>query len=268
MRDFVYVEHQHYVSVRGSSFRFVDLISKQETYIPFDDVEWLIFDNERSYFSKRMVTVCMEKNIGILFCDKKHSPLTLLISDFGHSQKVNRLKQQIALNKKTKDRLWRKIIVGKINNQSDCMLYMTQQNQMALTIQLIGKQVVEGDKTHRESYASRIYFPNLFGKEFKRGRFKDPINSGLNYGYALLRASIRRELAFYGLEPSLGIKHDSSENPFNLSDDIIEPFRPFVDAYVYEFIYSEKIEEFELTEKQRLLKVFLKDVLLMEKYID
>lgn len=265
MRDIIYVEHQNYVSVKKESFRFVNLVSKQEQFIPVDDVEWLIFENERSYFSKRIVTVCAERNVGILFFDRKHSPSTLLINSYGHSQKVIRLKQQISLQKKTKNRLWRKIIVSKIMNQADCIKEMTGQVEPSDNLKLIGKSVTEGDPHNREAYAARLYFSYLFGKNFRRGKFDDPVNSGLNYGYALVRALIRRELAFHGLEPSMGIKHDSVENPFNLSDDIIEVYRPFVDAIVYEKIFCNDVYDLDLEQKKELLNIFVEKCVIADK---
>ena len=128
---------------------------------------------------------------------------------------------------------------------------------MAKLLTLSGKQVTEGDPTNREAYAARLYFMTLFGRNFKRGRYDDAVNAGLNYGYAILRALIRRELAVHGLEPSFGVHHESTENPFNLSDDFIEAFRPFVDQHVYERIFSQDVWSFELAEKKGLLEILL-----------
>ncbi|WP_227872616.1 type II CRISPR-associated endonuclease Cas1 [Jeotgalibaca ciconiae] len=261
----MYVEHQYYVSVRGNSFRFANLVTKEEHFVPLDEIEWLIFNNEKSYFTKRLVTVCMEKGIGILFCDLKHNPGCLLSTSYGHSQRVTRLRTQLALQKKTKNRLWRKIVIAKINNQADCLAEALHKEDATKKIRSIGKTVVEGDPHNREAYAARIYFINLFGAGFRRGRFDDAVNASLNYGYALVRALIRRELALHGLEASLGIKHESVENPFNLSDDIIEAYRPFVDAMVYEKIYDKKIISLELEEKKQLLQVFMEKCVIDNK---
>lgn len=265
MKDFIYVEHQHFVTVARNSFRFVNVIDKQERFIPIDDVEYLIFDHERSYFSKKVITVCMRHNIGILFCDHKHSPLTTLVTDYGYSLRFKRLQDQLALNQKTKNRLWRKVVIMKINNQAACLLQMTNQTKQAKNIQLISKQVEDGDPKNREAQAARQYFSALFGSNFKRGRFDDAVNASLNYSYALLRAMIRRELAMHGLEPSIGIHHKSSENPFNLSDDILEPFRPFADAYVYEKIFNENVLSLEIEEKKQLLKLFFEKCIINGK---
>ncbi len=256
LRDCIYVEHRYFVSASKDSFKFVNIETKEKRYIPFDDVECLIFENEHSYFSKKIVTVCMERNIGLLFCDTKHSPLTMLTPDFGHSQKLKRLQLQLLMGTKTKKRLWRKMVIAKINNQADCLLLL-EYPEMAKLLTLSGKQVTEGDPTNREAYAARLYFMTLFGRNFKRGRYDDAVNAGLNYGYAILRALIRRELAVHGLEPSFGVHHESTENPFNLSDDFIEAFRPFVDQHVYERIFSQDVWSFELAEKKGLLEILL-----------
>lgn len=256
MKDIVYVEHQYYVSSKQNSIRFVNLVTKEERFMPFGDVEWLVFDDERSYFSKQLMTACSKNNIGVLFCDQKHSPLTVLNTDFGHSKRLVRLKDQINLDAKTKNRLWRKIVIAKIMNQAECVANETKQFKEKEYLKIIGKKVTEGDKMNQEAHAARLYFSFLFGKGFRRGRFQDAINASLNYGYALLRAEIRRQIAFHGLEPSIGIHHESSENPFNLSDDFIEAYRPFVDALVYEHIYRENVMVLNLAEKKKLLGIF------------
>lgn len=255
MKDIIYVEHKHFISTKKESFRFVNTITKNEFFVPFDEVDYLIFDNEHSYFSKSVVSACLQRNIGIIFCDAKHVPITTITSEFGYYQRLKNLELQWNLSSKIKKRLWRKIVISKINNQASCLDEWTNQKETVTSIILTGKQVTEGDQTNREAYASRLYFSALFGKDFRRGRFEDSINAGLNYGYALLRAAIRKEIVYHGLEPSLGIHHCSSENPFNLSDDLIEPFRPFVDAFVYEKIYVPRLIDFDLETKKELLKV-------------
>lgn len=265
MRDCIYVEHQNFVSVVTNSFKFVNVVSKETTYIPFSEIECLIFENELSYFSKKMVTKCMEENIALLFCDKKHSPVTMLTNDFGHSKRLKRLNLQMSLGNKVKKRLWRKIVIGKINNQAVNLQLLTENNDMGKMLVLASKQVDEGDTKNREAYAARRYFTTLFGPNFKRGRYDDVVNASLNYGYALIRAMIRREIAVHGLEASVGIHHQSIENAFNLSDDLIEPFRPFVDSYVYENIFNEGALTLELGEKKALLNILLENCIIDEK---
>lgn len=265
MKDIIYVEKKNFVSIKDESLKFKNVITEKITYIPIDEVEWLVFTNQDSWFSHMLVTKCLERKIGILFCDEKHSPKACLVSSYGHSQRVKRLELQISLVKKTRNRIWRKIVMGKINNQSKALLECTGNYQESSKLELIGKQVQEGDTTYRESHASRMYFKELFGEGFKRGRYKDPVNAGLNYGYAILRSLIRQELVMHGLEPSVGINHHSNENPFNLSDDIIEVFRPFVDIRVYEFIFKNEVAVFSNEDKNCLFNLFLDKCVINDK---
>lgn len=256
MKDVIYVEHQNFVSVRGQSLKFVNVVDSSERYIPIDEIEFLVFDHAKSYFSNSVIDTCIRENVGMIFCDQKHSPISVLTSDFGNRKRLKRIKLQLEMTQKVKNRIWRKIIICKINNQSACLRIIANNNQEADFLKLCAKQVDEGDRGNKEAYAARRYFYNLFGSGFKRGRFDDPINAGLNYGYALIRSLIRKELAAHGFEMSIGIHHESSENPFNLSDDIIEAYRPFVDAHVYEFIFQKDIFSLGLEEKKKILQIF------------
>lgn len=265
MKDVIYVEHKNFVSVKGESLCFKNVIQKTERYLPFEDISMIIFDNVESYFSNAVINICVEHSIGILFCDNKHSPIAAISSNFCHSKKLERLNYQLCVSQKTKNRLWRKIIVSKINNQSECLIQVNKDINIAEKLSAVAKNVKEGDIDNREAYAANIYFDSLFGEDFKRGRYTDFINSGLNYGYALCRALIRKELAICGFEMSFGIFHKSSENPFNLSDDIIEAFRPFVDAIVYEEILVKKVEAFGRDERKSLTRIFFEKCVIDNK---
>lgn len=265
MRDIILVENHYYVGVKSESFRFVDIIKKEEKFIPFTNVECLIFDHRNSYFSNKMIEACVQKNISVIFCDGKHNPVSVVTSTFGHVQRLKRIKSQLKIDQKTKNRLWRKIIMAKINNQADCLIATTKKKEMGDFLRLVSKQVNEGDTTNREAYAARRYFIELFGSNFKRGRFDDAVNAGLNYGYAIFRAIIKQQLAIHGFEPSIGIHHESTENPFNLSDDIIEVYRPFVDACVYESIFCQNVYSLENENKKELIKLLLENCVIDNK---
>lgn len=252
----VYVKNRYFVSTKENSFRFYDLVKKEEKYIPFDDVSILIFEHRNSFFSMKLINTCVKENILLLFCDEKHSPLVLFSNVYGQNQRMKKLKSQLAISSKAKKRIWRKIVIGKINNQADCLIQVAKKVDEGKMLQLVGKQVEDGDVTNREAYAARRYFLFLFGNDFKRGRYSDLVNSCLNYGYALLRAVIRKELVIHGLEPSWGIHHESTENPFNLSDDLIEPFRPFVDLLVYENFQGKDTEILDDEGKKSLFQIF------------
>lgn len=138
-----------------------------------------------------------------------------------------------------------KIVIAKIQNQAICIEQNCNDEETPYLLRDVSQKVTEGDGKNYGSYAARKYFPILFGKNFKRGRYSDIVNAGLNYGYAILRSVIRNELIMHSLEPSFGIHHVSVNNPYNLSDDLIEPFRPFVDSLVFENIYDKGTNELD-----------------------
>lgn len=265
MKDIIYVEHKTFISVKDTSLCFANVVNKTEKYIPFEDIGMLIFDNIDSYFSNRIINECVKNNIGLIFCDNNHSPISEIQSNFSHRKKLQRLTSQLSVSQKTRFRMWKKIVSSKIINQAECILSENSNLSTFNELMVTSKEVKEGDVDNREAYAANIYFNCLFGIEFKRGRYKDIINSSLNYGYALIRSVIRKELAIHGFEMSLGIFHRSTENPFNLSDDLIEPFRPFVDALVYQEIVQSQNVTFNRENRINLLKILIEKCVIDNK---
>lgn len=257
MKNVLFVENKYYVTSNDYGVKFVNTIDKSVEVFPFEDIEWLIFCHKNSYFSNRLIQTCLENNVGIMFCDNKMTPLTLFVSETCHNDRLTRLKEQIDLSTRTKNRLWRKIVISKILNQAEVIKNNCGECETYQTLIKISKDVLEGDYNNRESYAAKLYFSKLFGKRFKRGRYTDDINAGLNYGYAILRAAIKRSIAIHGLEGSLGINHHSIENSYNLADDIIEPFRPMIDEFVYTSIYESQ-STFDKTVKREFYTILLK----------
>jgi len=230
-----------------------------------NEISVLFLDNAKSTIQTEAVNRLLNCQATIIFCDKKRSPTALISNDFGHSNKVAVLRKQMELYQKVKNRLWQKIIKIKIQNQLNVIRwFITDEKQVELDFLKLINEVSEGDDSSRESVAARRYFSLCYGKEFKRGRFDDKINASLNYGYALLRAIIRKCLVSHGFEPALGIHHASVENPFNLSDDIIEPYRPFLDAIALQYIATNGKSDFE--QEDRLL--LIKEVLMVHCIID
>lgn len=144
---------------------------------------------------------------------------------------------QINCNERLKNKLWRDTIFAKILNQA--LLFKAINKPYELLKNLLD-QILTGDSTNRESVAAVYYWKNIFDFEFRRERAGEPPNNFLNYGYAILRATVARSLVASGLLPTLGIHHHNRYNPFCLADDIMEPFRPFVDQLVYQIYNSDK----------------------------
>lgn len=265
MRDIVYVENRKFVGITSTGFKVVDVIDKSKQYFLFDDVDYLIFDSRASLLSEKLIASCIDHDICVMFCDQTHSPIELITSVYGQKERFKKLSSQLELPKKTKDRLWRKIVVSKIINQADCLYFCRIDKTNSQIINSISKQVTEGDRENVEAYAARLYFPKLFGDKFKRGRYDDVINSGLNYGYAIIRNVIRREIVMHGFEPTFGLHHVSTENPFNLADDLMESFRPFVDRKVYEILQINHYDELTDKMKKQILEILLEKCIISNK---
>lgn len=257
MKNIVYVENKYFVAVTHNGFKLTNLETKEKHYLSFEDVEILIFDNSQCYLSAKVIEKCADNKIGLLFCDRGHSPLSVLESVYGQQNRFERLKCQLSASSKVKGRLWRKIVISKIINQAVCLEKIGTEKESTEVLKSMTKTVTDHDVHNNEACAARLYFKKLFGDDFKRGRTTDLENAGLNYGYAILRALIRRNLVLKGFEPSIGIHHASTENPFNLSDDIIEPYRPFVDYYVFKNILPTNHETLESDDRKNIIKVLL-----------
>ncbi|UUX33723.1 type II CRISPR-associated endonuclease Cas1 [Fundicoccus culcitae] len=251
MKNILYIEHGQFVNSTKVSVKTKDVVTKEEKFFPFEDISCIIFDNPNSYFSTKFVMSCLKKDILVIFCDEKHTPISTLHSEYGYIRKHKRLIQQLRMSQKSKNRVWQKVIKQKITNQNICLSIYNPESLSQADLEGIVSEVNSGDISNRESVAARIYFKYLFGKEFKRFE-DDMVNAGLNYTYSIVRSVIRQNLIYLGLEPAFGIHHASSENPFNLSDDVIECFRPIADAFVYDKIVIPEVNKFDLKIKKQL----------------
>ena len=265
MKNIVYVKTQYFVSTSNQGLKFSNVIDKSKQYMAYDDVDTLIFDNVNGYLSNKLIQKCVEHGISLIFCDEKHSPLLLLDNLYNQKKRFELLNDQLTVGNKVKNRLWSKIVLSKINNQAQCLEETGHSKINVSLIKSIKNNITEGDKHNVEAYAAREYFPMMFGKNFKRGRYDDIVNASLNYGYSILRALIRKEIVIHGLEPSFGIHHASVENPFNLSDDLIEPYRAFVDELVYESILPKNHEQLDSEDREDIVKILFEKCVIDNK---
>ena len=146
-----------------------------------------------------------------------------------HSRQLKLLKGQISMTRPAQKRIWQAVVTAKIANQARCLTLLERRGGEEL--RYLSTQVRSGDPENLEAVAAAQYFPALFGGGFTRGE-ECRANAALNYGYAILRGAVARNLVMRGLEPCLGIFHHSELNQFNLADDLMEPYRPLVDLYV------------------------------------
>jgi CRISPR-associated protein Cas1 len=143
-----------------------------------------------------------------------------------HHVQTERHRAQGEASAPTRKRIWQRLIAAKIAQQADVLVHFTGHHGGLLPL---SKRVRSGDPDNLEAQAAQRYWPSLFGRDFRRDRDADGINALLNYGYAVMRAAIARAVVASGLIPSLGVFHSNRSNPFCLADDLLEPYRPYVD---------------------------------------
>ncbi len=234
--------------------------------LPLSDLGIIVIDGIKTNITTRLLSVCSQYNVVLVFCDKKHLPAGMYLPFNQHSRTVKAIRKQIRWRTHEKEALWKNIVKYKINNQSQILYHYTGNKEKYFQLQEYMEKVMAGDRTNREGHAAKVYFNTLFGKEFYRGI--DCIeNAMLNYGYAVIRAYIARSIVGYGYNPGIGIFHKSEYNSFCLADDILEVFRPLVDAYVILQLLDNANMEF-LTQEIRstLVDILSKRILFEGKY--
>lgn len=214
--------------------------------IPFNFIHAVIVTAFNVVYTNNLLQRLCEENIPLIILGKNYSPSGMLLSYIGQNKQTEIQYLQIENKKPLEKKLWQLIIKEKIKNQSRVLDLFKKENKL----QYIYKTVLSGDSSNREAYAARLYFKSLFGNDFTRDKDMAGINSFLNYGYAILRSSLSRYVVAAGLNPSYGVGHYNKLNPFCLVDDLIEPFRPLVDSYVYR-LWERNGELAELTTEHK-----------------
>ena len=207
-----------------------------ETEIPISQIKSVIVASQMVNVSTALLTALGKSNVSVLLCDEKYNPAFELSSLSHNFSCAGRVFEQISWNDDEKSEVWKSIVELKIQKQIDVLKLLSIEVPEKLTEYL--NSVQPFDCTNREGQASRVYFKALFGNGFLR-HTTDDVNSALNYGYALILASFNRTLTIHGYNTAIGIKHCNKNNRFNLSCDLMEPFRPFVDLIVAQFEDSE-----------------------------
>lgn len=208
--------------------------------LPLDSIGVLVITSHQATLSTALMNTLSERGIIAVLCDNKHRPISYLYPLKPHEELTGRLYEQIETGKPLKNRLWQGIVRAKISNQAWLLELNGRSEAKRLT--KLASEVRSGDKENREAQAARIYWQALFGKEFRRLPRGEGLNQILDFSYGILRSAVLRAIAGSGLTPSLGLAHISRRNPFCLADDLMEPYRPLVDAMVYQVQKSEPIK--------------------------
>lgn len=208
----------------------------EEVFIPLNDISVIVVDNLKTNVTTRLLSILSEENIGLVICDKNHLPIGSLISYSNHSRSSKMLQYQVKCNDSMKNLIWDEIVKSKIINQAETLEILIGKNSLDKDLRDYIKDVKDGDKFNREGTAAKAYFTRLMGTSFSRSNKNILLNSGLDYGYSILRTHLARLLIGYGFNCQLGLHHKSEYNTFNLVDDIIEPIRPIFDLYVFNLL--------------------------------
>jgi CRISPR-associated protein Cas1 len=209
--------------------------SNKEKQVPIEDIGVLILDHSQITITQPVLAKLLQNNVAVITCDEKHHPVGLFLNLDGHTLQSQRFKSQIDAPVPLKKQLWQQTVEAKILNQAKLLEEERQENKFLLNL---AKKVRSGDAGNCEAQAANYYWKNLFPEflNFRRFREGAPPNNLLNYGYAILRAVIARSLVGSGLLPTLGIFHRNQYNAYCLADDIMEPYRPYVDKIVCDIV--------------------------------
>ena len=197
--------------------------------VPLEDIGMVIVDHPAASYSQAVFTGLAAHGGALVLCGPRHQPAGTFLPLAGHALTTERQALQLTVAKPLKKRLWKAVVQAKIRQQGRVLEHLTLRDAGLLEL---AKRVRSGDPDNLEAQAAQRYWPALFGRDFRRRRDGPPPNHLLNYGYAVLRAAMARALVGGGLLPTVGIHHHRRDNPFCLADDLMEPFRPFVDLRV------------------------------------
>lgn len=231
-------------------FKQVSEVSK-----PIEDIGVIVLDHKQITITSGVLEAFLENNCAVLTCDSKSMPVGLLLPLHGNTTQNERFRQQLDASLPLSKQLWQQTVKAKIENQAAVLKECTGEEIKCMRVW--AANVRSGDPDNQEARAAAYYWKNLFRIEgFTRDRDGIPPNNLLNYGYAILRAVVARGLVASGLLPTLGIHHHNRYNAYCLADDIMEPYRPYVDRLVYDMV-KQGANYAELTKdlKVRLLTI-------------
>jgi len=260
----LFFSNPYHLSIRLGQLEITDKKTGEIKTAPIEDLGFVVFDNREITFTQSVLSELASNNTAVIICNEKHHPTSMMFHLDTNQVQNEKFRAQVAASEPLKKQLWQQTVKQKIRNQAAVLDLTGFKNLSGLNgdaLRRIATQVKSGDSTNEEAQAARRYWSNLFGAGFIREREGMPPNPSLNYGYAILRAAVARALCGSGLLPTLGIFHHNKYNHYCLADDIMEPYRPYVDKVVWE--QKEQNSEYHHLTKERkaeLLSVLSCDV--------
>ena len=254
----LFFSHAVCLSARHKQLVIFSKETQEETLVPIEDIGFVIVENALVSLTIPLINELTDNNCALIFCNEKHLPFSMTMPLDCNEIQSQLFSAQINAKLPVKKNCWKQIVEYKIKNQG---LVLKKYDLDFTRLVDFSKCVKSGDPTNMESQAAKFYWDNLFGKNWCRDRFGDFPNNYLNYGYAILRAATARALVGSGLLPTLGIHHHNKYNAYCLADDLMEPYRPFIDDEVVEYISTNPDDkEVGLEFKKRILQVLVRDV--------
>lgn len=220
-----------HLSVKLGQLQLTDKEAGKVAERPIEDLGVLVVEHPQVTWTHLLMQELMEQNVAVVVCDARYMPTGLMLPLSGNTLQQERFAAQVSASLPLKKQLWQQTIKAKIQNQAGMLESLGKEGQ---ALRHLARQVRSGDADNHEAQAAQRYWSQLFLHEFRREREGDWPNPALNYGYAILRAATARALVAAGLLPTLGIHHHNRYNAYALADDIMEPYRPFVDSMVIE----------------------------------
>lgn len=226
-------------------FRTID----GEKRIHMDEISTIVFETTNISVTSRALIELVQRKVNIIFCDQQHNPFAQLNPLYGSHDGSKKIKIQLEWNDEIKNYIWKEIIEHKIRGQSCVLQKYGRLKENFYQLDKFSKSVETGDITNREGHAAKVYFNSLFNERFSREEDND-INAMLNYGYSILLSLFNRGICSLGYLTQCGIHHKNEFNHFNFSCDLMEPYRPFVDALVAKLYLTKQLN------KEKMLELF------------
>lgn len=232
------------------SYKNEYLVIRSETLetIHLSEINIIIIENGMVSITSYLINELINNKIKLIFCDEMHNPAGEVIPYYGSFNTSKKIQNQINWNKNRKIKVWEHIVKYKIHNQAMLLKKLNINGYNKLLE--YEEDVKNGDITNREGHAAKIYFNLLFGEKFIRGS-NNSINAALDYGYSIILSIMNKEIVSKGYITQIGLKHRNEYNPFNLTSDLMEPFRPLID----EIVFNNMKKEFDKRQKYELINV-------------
>lgn len=255
----IYIGNPAILKLKNNQLKiFCPETQEERASVPIEDLGLLLLDHFQITLSHPLIQKMMANNVVLISCDTAHLPLGIMLPLYGHSEYSARVKVQIQVSEPLKKQLWKQTIECKIRNQ---IAVLEQSGAYTEPMYEYLNQVKSGDSTNMEGIAAQHYWKYLIHTDFLRERYGASPNPFFNFGYSVLRSMVARAIVETGLLPVLGIFHKNKYNAYCLADDLMEPYRPFVDFLVVEWLTAHpENEDLTRESKSYFLKIATQDV--------